>query len=586
MRILIAFLAFFCFCAPATANISLANELCTYGTALDGEISDVVAASDKFDCSDDKYDFSGSKLWIKIPFKADQIPSGAVEVQGDNNGLTSMTVHSLLTDGTVKSTYFSQQDVIDSWRPKGHYGLPIPGSEDPATRAQIETIFVSLDNPRVASSITLVQLASKKRWDNLKLPLSAMFALLCGMAIMPFIYNAFFYGALRYSFMLWHSAMIVGTVVYTFSSSGLIFLVFPETSLTTKFLLNYWTLALSIAASGFFLDRFIEPGKIAGWLRPILLTSAVLPVFVTAYVFQTIDGYDTNIRNYYHVSFLPYLLVVLYTMGHALRRGSKAIWFQIAAWTPIIIFSFDRIARGMDLYIGIHELDYGLYFALVLETIILAFGVANRIMKMRLKHEDTLRERVELTLLAETDGLTAISNRRALEKAFKINMAERKYSHLAILDIDFFKQVNDQYGHETGDEVLRIIGRELGQTRHFTARIGGEEFALMMKPDERGNRQGNPAAEMTRICEILIRAVHENVREIKQPVTFSVGITAIPKRTSLRAVMSIADKRLYDAKNNGRNQVISFDLSDLKTRPGLKTRSDLKSKPGSNAARA
>ncbi len=568
MRILLTILAFFSLCAPATASVPLADELCTLGTAVEGNISEILAAGEKFDCSKDKYDFSGSKLWMKIPFKADSIPAGAVEVQGDNNGLSSMAVHSLLADGSIKSAYFSEQQVIDSWRPKGHYGLPIPGSEDPVTRSQIETVYVSLDNPRVASSITLVELTSKKKWDDLKLPLSAMFALLCGMAIMPFFYNTFFYGALRHSFMLWHSVMIIGTVVYTFSSSGLIFLAFPETSLTTKFLLNYWTLAIAIAASGFFLDRFVEPGKIAKWLRSLLLISAVLPVFVTAFVFQTIEGYDNNIRNYYHASFIPYLFVVLYTMLHALRRGSKAIWFQIAAWTPIIIFSFDRIARGMDLYIGIPELDYGLYFVLVLETIILAFGVANRILKLRLSHEHTLKKQVELTLLAETDGLTAIGNRRAFEKAFKRNLHERKYHHLAILDIDFFKRVNDLYGHEIGDEVLRLVGRELANTRHFSARIGGEEFALLMKPNERGSRKSNPASELTSICETLIRSVHANVPEIKQPVTFSVGVAAITKRTSLKSVMAVADKRLYNAKNNGRNQVVSFDLSNLGTKPG------------------
>ncbi len=573
MRLLAIFLALlgFCLALPASSAsasaVRLADDLCTFGTGPEGKISEVIAESDKFNCSDSKFDFAGTKLWAKFPFKADIIPPGTVEIQGDNNGLSSISVHSLLTDGTVMSTYFTERQVVESWRPKGHYGLPIPGSENPATRSQIASVFVSLDNPRVASSITLMELKSKKTWDDLKLPLSAMFALLCGMAIMPFFYNAFFYGALRYSFMLWHSIMIAGTVVYTFSSSGLIFLVFPETDLMTKFLLNYWTLALCIAASGFFLDRFVEPGKIASWLRPLLLISAVLPVFVTAYIFQSSDGYDNNIRNYYHASFVPYLLIVLYTMGHALRRGSKAIWFQIAAWTPIIAFSADRIARGMDLYLGIPELDYGLYFALVLETIILAFGVANRIMRLRLKHEHTLREQVELTLLAETDGLTAIGNRRAFEKAFKQNLTERRYGHLAILDIDFFKQVNDQYGHEIGDEVLRVVGRELSTTRHFSSRIGGEEFALLIQPDERGSRKGNPTSELSEICQLLIRSVHANVPEIRQPVTFSVGVASIPKRASLRAVMAKADRRLYDAKNNGRNQVVSFDLSNLSAKP-------------------
>ena len=561
MRILVAIVAFFCLCAPASAAVPLSHELCTLGTGSEARISDVLDQSQKFDCSEDKYRFSGAKLWAKIPFRATDLPDGAIEVQGDNNGLTTMEVHSVLNDGSVRSATFSEREVVESWRPKGHYGLAIPGSDNPEIRNRIETVYVALDRPRVASSLTLIQLASKERWDNLKLPLSAMFALLCGMAIMPFFYNAFFYGALRYSFMLWHSVMIMGTVVYTFSSSGLIFLVFPDTTLTTKFLLNYWTLAICIAASGFFLDRFLEPGKIAKWLRPILLATAVIPVFATAYIFQVIEGYDTSIRNYYHASFLPYMAVVLYTMWHAARRGSRAIWFQIAAWTPIIALSLDRIARGMDLYIGIHELDYGLYFALVLETIILAFGVATRIMKLRRNHESTLRKQVELTLLAETDGLTGIGNRRAFEKRFQRNRATREYSHLAILDIDYFKQVNDVYGHEVGDNVLRAVGQTLAQTIQSPARIGGEEFALLIRQEDLDQNGQSPSAIMSRICESLIRVVHESVPEIGQPVTFSAGIAAIPKRASLKSVMATADRRLYDAKNNGRNQVVGFDMS-------------------------
>lgn len=561
MRLLVAMVAFFCLCVPASAAVPLSRELCTLGTASDARISDVMAQSERFDCSEDKYRFSGSKLWAKIPFRTADLPDGAIEVQGDNNGLTTMEVHAVLDDGSVRSATFSEREVVNSWRPKGHYGLAIPGSEDPEIRDRIETVYVALDRPRVASSLTLIQLVSKERWDDLKLPLSAMFALLCGMAIMPFFYNAFFYGALRYSFMLWHSVMIMGTVIYTFSSSGLIFLVFPETTLTTKFLLNYWTLAICIAASGFFLDRFLEPEKIATWLRPILLVTAVIPVFVTAWIFQAIEGYDISIRNYYHASFLPYLLVVLYTMWHAARRGSRAIWFQIAAWTPIIALSLDRIARGLDLYIGIHELDYGLYFALVLETIILAFGVATRIMKLRRNHESTLRKQVELMLLVETDGLTGIGNRRAFESRFERNRVTREYSHLAIIDIDFFKQVNDVYGHEAGDKVLRAVGQNLSLTSHFPARIGGEEFAVLVNSSDTNGRDGTPSAIMTDVCEKLIRGVHHAVPEISQPVTFSAGVASIPKRASLKSVMAVADRRLYDAKNNGRNQVVGFDMS-------------------------
>ncbi|VAV95329.1 diguanylate cyclase/phosphodiesterase (GGDEF & EAL domains) with PAS/PAC sensor(s) [hydrothermal vent metagenome] len=571
MRLLAALFAILCLNSAASAAVPMSEVLCTYSSTKDASINQALTAVDAFDCSDKKYAVKGPKIWVKIPFLDTELPSGTIEVQGDNNGLTTMEVHSILRDGSIRSSTFSKREVAESWRPKGYYGLPIPGSDNPEIRQQIQTVFVAIDNPRVVSSISLIQLASKQVWDDLMLPLGAIFGILCGMAIMPFFYNIFFYGALRYSFMLWHGVMIIGTVVYTFSSSGLIFLAFPETTLTNKFLLNYWTLALAVAASGFFLVRFVEPGKIGRKLETLILLTATLPVIVTAIVLQPNDGYNIHARNYYHASYLPFFFVALYTMVHAARRGSRAIWFQIVAWTPIILFGLDRVARGMDLYIGTPALDYGLYFMLVFETIVLAFGVANRIMKLRLQNENSLRKQVELTLLAETDGLTAIANRRAFEKAFHGNMKSRRYNHLAILDIDYFKKINDEYGHEVGDEVLRVAGRILAETRHYAARIGGEEFALLMRIDTRSSRRENPASEITKICENLIRAVHDAVPQIRQSVTFSAGVAEIGRRKPMRDIMAVADKRLYDAKNNGRNQVVSFDISGLPKQGNVRT---------------
>lgn len=571
MRALVAFLVFWASAfgsfGAASAAVSLSDELCTASSPADAPFSVIAAAPQNFDCSDSKYDFDGARIWVKIPFNAETLPAGSVEVQGDNNGLSTAEVHAVLSDGRVLSKPYSTREVLKSWRPKGSYGLIVPGSADAEIRKQIKTVYIAFDNPRIASSISVISLASTAKWDALKLPLLAMFGVLCGMIVMPLFYNVFFYGALRYSFMLWHSLMIAAAVVYTFSSSGLIFLAFPETSLTTKMLLNYWALAIAIAASGFFLVRFVESGKIAKWLQTVIFITAPFPVVVTALVLGLSDGYNMDARNYYHASFLPYIAVSLYTMVHAARRGSRAIWFQIAAWTPIIILALDRVARGMDLYIGIPALDYGLYFTLVFENLVLAFGVANRILHLRQHHENSLRKQVELALLADTDGLTAIANRRAFENEFIRGKEQRKYGHLAILDIDFFKQVNDVYGHEIGDEVLRVVGRELADTDNFVARIGGEEFALLMPPARRDNRKGSAMAELAIICDNLIRAIHQSVPEIKKPVTFSVGVADIPKRTPLKDVMSLADKRLYDAKNNGRNQIVSFDLSDLPKAP-------------------
>lgn len=569
LRIFVAFLVYLCLGSPALADVPMWDSLCTRSSAKEVSAREMLSAGRAFDCSESKYAVEGPRVWVEIPFRAEALPPGIVEVQGDSNGLSTMEVHALLDDGTVLSSEFPEQAVIDSWRPKGQYGLAVPGTENPEIRNRIRTVYLAIDNPKTVSSISLIKLASKEYWDDLKLPLSVMFAVLCGMAIMPLIYNSFFYGALRYSFMLWHSVMIGATVTYTFSSSGLIFVFFPETDLTTKMLLNFWTLAIGIAASGFFLVHFVEKGKIAPWLQALIFVTAMLPVAVTATVLRFDDGYSMDARNYYHASFIPIFCIVLYTMVHALRRGSRAIWFQIAGWTPIVLFGLDRVARGMDLYIGLPVLDYGLYFTLVLETIILALGVAYRILRLRRKHEDTLLKQVELKLLADTDGLTTMPNRRAFEKEFERNQSEHSFSHLAILDIDFFKRVNDRYGHEIGDEVLRVVGKELSSTHHFAARIGGEEFTLLMQNDSRANRKNYPANILTEICESLIRAVGERVPEIREPVTFSVGVASIGKRASLRSVMATADRRLYNAKHNGRNQIVWIDISE--SRPDAPT---------------
>lgn len=570
MRLLIAFLVYFCLCSPAHAEAPTVNSICTLSSAKDMSLPTLLEAGQPFDCSKNNGTITSPRAWVRLPFDADTIEPGTVEVQGENNGLTTMQVHAVLDDGTILSSYFSEQAVIDSWRPKGRYGLAVPGTEKPGIRDRIEQVYVTIDNPRTLNSVSVIELASRQKWEDLKLPLSVMFAVLCGMAIMPLIYNLFFYGALRYSFMLWHSLMIGATVAYTFSSSGLIFIAFPETSLTTKMLFNHWTLAAGFAAGGFFLVRFVERGKIAPWLRAVILIGAMLPLLVTAFVMQIDGGHSIHARAYYHASFLPAFFMVLYTMGHALRRGSNAIWFQIAGWTPIIIFGLDRVARGMDLYVGWAVLDYGLYFALVLETIILALGVANRILRLRQQNESILRKQVELTLLADTDGLTMMSNRRAFEREYEHNQHEHRYSHLAIIDIDFFKRVNDLYGHEIGDEVLRVVGKELDSTYHFAARIGGEEFTLLMRNDNRHDRRKYPANELTEICQALIKAVRERVPEIQEPVTFSVGVAEIARRATLRSVMATADRRLYDAKNNGRNQVVWIDISQAtpSQRPG------------------
>ena len=161
--------------------------------------------------------------------------------------------------------------------------------------------------------------------------------------------------------------------------------------------------------------------------------------------------------------------------------------------------------------------------------------------------------------VARTDPLTGLANRRKFEEiyAHSIEWTDRHegtYLALVLVDIDFFKKVNDTYGHEAGDAVLQAVARVLGKDRRAVdavARMGGEEMALILPhTDADGARE---VAE--RLRERIERTtVHTNVGQIQ--VTASFGVALYKSRgANADKVFERADKALYEAKHLGRNRV-------------------------------
>lgn len=179
----------------------------------------------------------------------------------------------------------------------------------------------------------------------------------------------------------------------------------------------------------------------------------------------------------------------------------------------------------------------------------------------------TIREleqsRVRLADLANTDPLTKLKNRRSFQEhgAHHLAMARRYKTDLSVLllDIDYFKNINDRHGHQTGDQVLTQIAvllTEQVRTVDIVARIGGEEFAVLLPAT---NRLG--AAVLAERIRTAIE--HSEFPADGKPlaVTVSVGIATLGSESadSVDELLAIADKRLYLAKNNGRNRICVND---------------------------
>ena len=196
-----------------------------------------------------------------------------------------------------------------------------------------------------------------------------------------------------------------------------------------------------------------------------------------------------------------------------------------------------------------------------------AAGAAEPDLVLLQLHDLTERKKAErqLTHLAHHDSLTDLPNRAAITEEIErlIAMARRRGKRLAVvfLDLDYFKNVNDSLGHETGDELLRVIAARLrGSVREsdMVGRLGGDEFVVLLPEVEQLTDIASVAAKMQAEC---LRAIYLHGHELR--VGTSVGISLYPDdATEPRSLLRYADSAMYKAKAAGRN-AIEFYQRDM-----------------------
>lgn len=169
------------------------------------------------------------------------------------------------------------------------------------------------------------------------------------------------------------------------------------------------------------------------------------------------------------------------------------------------------------------------------------------------------RREAELLFLATTDPLTGLLNRRAfLDQTRRELDRARRHSRdlgLLVLDLDHFKRVNDEHGHEAGDEVLRAVTAAFKETVRATdvmGRIGGEEFTVLLP--ETGPEGAERAAESIRAA---VESLCVPSGDALISPTISIGVADLGRSHSLEAAFALADRALYAAKHAGRNRVVA-----------------------------
>ncbi|MCK1785840.1 MULTISPECIES: response regulator [Pseudomonas] len=181
---------------------------------------------------------------------------------------------------------------------------------------------------------------------------------------------------------------------------------------------------------------------------------------------------------------------------------------------------------------------------------------------LRVSQQQLLDTNLVLQRLMNSDGLTGLSNRRHFDEYLELEwrraMRDQAQLSLLMIDVDFFKTYNDSFGHVEGDEALRKVAAAIREASSrpsdLPARYGGEEFALVLPNTSPGGAR--LVAEKLRMAVEALKIPHIAPAE-GASLTISIGLSTMTpvQGTDCRQLIMAADKGLYTAKNNGRNQV-------------------------------
>ena len=496
--------------------------------------------STQWNCSPDFRTADAPYVWLRFQLPADSAPELAL--RGMAAPIDRFTLLARNTDGQMVRTVFEQQDLRRWWTPGNYFAAPLPRDILPES-----TVYVELQHPssRLMATELSIQpevIAESERINRTFL-YAACFGILIAVAVLSGLLGYFMH-SLEAAL---HAIFCLCGAGYVLSASSLIFIVVPDLPLWSRLAINYGLLGLGVMLVAPILYLHLEKG-IMTRAQKIGLVIAALGSLVAALTLPSSLLFGFKARMVFNLAFVPFIVVMLWIIVSATRRGSRAIVSFALAWAVLTLLATERMMRGTDFYFAPMWFDYLFFFGLAFQALVMTLAIAYQTGTLR---KDRDRERVTARMAIETamtDPLTRLPNRRDFER-FDWSRA----NFVGFIDIDRFKQINDTYGHDVGDQVLQLMARSFGADDATglvrTWRLGGEEFAFAM----RAPSIEAAATAFNRMRNAASAELARKLPQIERAVTVSAGLVAMgpEARQSFRA----ADMALYRAKSSGRNRL-------------------------------
>lgn len=502
------------------------------------DVPALLSGQGHFDCTTRQTAFGPGEYWARSePVRV----TGPVQIRIGSLWQEQVTLHALYADGTILSATTDGRAASRHLQLGAIIERSLPARDAPLVRllwhvegsANLRGILVG---PRIA---TPAESASAN------LLLGAIYAGFAGLCIALFVYNLALWGALRHRFQLAYCAMLLALLIYATSSSGALAWAWPDIVNNDRLRINYAALGLAAVAAMLFARTFFEPRVFAGWLAKTSTVVCSLMLITVAMLATLQPSHIPLFDRFFSFVFIAQLGIVVPILWRGWRMRSNYLWMFAIAWAAPIILACFRVAGSFNAIRWSFWLDNSTILTMTVEALFSSLAIAYRIRLLSLERDEAREQEIAARLLADTDPLTGLFNRRAF---MRHAIGREGNQILLVADIDHFKRVNEAIGHDGGDEVLRVFARTLRQSvppEALVARIGGEEFAIVM-----------PVTRAVEPEDILAR-----LRAARMPfglsVTASIGSCAGPlaKESDWKALYRGADRALFEAKAAGRDRV-------------------------------
>ncbi|AOP36422.1 hypothetical protein A0128_20635 [Leptospira tipperaryensis] len=429
--------------------------------------------------------------------------------------------------------------------------FPIPLEKKGRTRIVVRILTEG------ALSLSMTLYENKARIKETEYDLAKDAAFFGALAVMAF-FNLFLYFGIRERYLLYYSFLILSVLLYQIILPGYAFEWFFQNQPTFINQLHLESITLMMIFMALFLSSYLETKKNSSILN-LFLKVSLWSAFVLGFLIPLLPGrYLIPFTSLFPL--LQMTVIFLISFFKALRGDRKAVIFLTAWFFTLsggIIFALSRFGFFLKEGPAIPFLQTGI----ILSVLFLSLALSERMRTIRREKEEIEEYAGKMEELSYLDPLTRIFNRRYFDEQIRLawSRSARHHSSLSLLmiDVDFFKQYNDTYGHVEGDRALISVAREirasLRRANDMVTRYGGEEFAVIL-PDTPIEGAVVVALNILEKVEAL-EIVHLKSQFSK--ITVSIGIACNAETTiqSVQDLIGVADKNLYGAKASGRNHI-------------------------------